>query len=119
VAKALGASQSIGRDGSQNQTVTLAQEGFSQIGAGSGGYAVYVCHRRVWTAHTDMEGEATPILLHVTPYGPSILDVMPRYIVLEFEDSIDRRGKVVGIRVPKSLRRPARSGRLLLPRRLF
>lgn len=93
VAKALGASQSIGRDGSQNQAVALAQEGFSQIGAGSGGYAVYVCHRRVWTARTDVEGEATPILLHVTPYGPSILDVMPRYIVLEFEDSIDRRGK--------------------------
>ena len=33
------------------------------------------------------------ILLHVTPYGPSILDVMPRYIVLEFEDSVDRRAK--------------------------
>ena len=33
------------------------------------------------------------ILLHVTPYGPSILDVMPRYIVLEFEDSVDRRDK--------------------------
>jgi polyphosphate kinase 2 (PPK2 family) len=93
VAKALGASQSIGVDGSQNQAVALALEGFSQIGAGSGGYAVYVCHRRVWSADTKAEGEETPILLHVTPYGPSILGVMPRYVVLEFEDSIDRRGK--------------------------
>jgi polyphosphate kinase 2 (PPK2 family) len=33
------------------------------------------------------------ILLHITPYGPSILNVMPRYAVLEFEDSVDRRNK--------------------------
>jgi hypothetical protein len=39
------------------------------------------------------EGQESMLLLHVTPYGPSILDVMPRYIVLEFEDSVDRRAK--------------------------
>lgn len=91
VAKALGESQQIGVDGFRNQADSLAQEGFCQVGAGSGGYAVYVCYRRIWTAQTTDQGQATPILLHVTPYGPSILDVMPRYIVLEFEHSIDRR----------------------------
>lgn len=91
VAKALGLSQRIGLDGMTGQATALADEGFYQVGAGSGGYAVYICHRRVWTAKTGEEGEETPILLHITPYGPSILDVMPRYVVLEFETSIDRR----------------------------
>lgn len=59
----------------------------------AGGYAVYECHRRVWSRNTTEEGETMTILLHITPYGPSILDVMPRYIVLEFEDSMDRRNK--------------------------
>ena len=36
----------------------------------------------------------TTILLHVTPYGPSILDIMPYYLVLEFEDSGDFRQKM-------------------------
>lgn len=35
----------------------------------------------------------TPILLHITPYGPSICDVMPYYAVLEYETSFDRRNK--------------------------
>ena len=93
VAKALGVSQEIGMDGMKDQATALAEEGFVQVGAGSGGYAVYVCHRRVWTAETSEEGAETPMLLHITPYGPSILNVMPRYIVLEFETSIDRRNK--------------------------
>jgi polyphosphate kinase 2 (PPK2 family) len=93
IAKALGQSQQIGIDGVTEQAMALAAEGFQQVGAGSGGYAVYICHRRVWNAQTDTEGEETPILLHITPYGPSILDVMPRYIVLEFEASVDRRAK--------------------------
>lgn len=88
VARALGRSQQIGLDGMADQANALALEGFQQIGAGSGGYAVYVCHRRVWTKDTKEEGEETPMLLHITPYGPSILDVMPRYIVLEFEFSV-------------------------------
>jgi hypothetical protein len=36
---------------------------------------------------------STTILLHVTPYGPSITDVMPYYTVLEYETSFDRRDK--------------------------
>mmetsp|Transcript_5810 Transcript_5810/g.11854 ORF Transcript_5810/g.11854 Transcript_5810/m.11854 type:complete len:907 (+) Transcript_5810:57-2777(+) len=93
VAKALGISQRIGLDGMTGQAAALAEEGFYQVGAGSGGYAVYICQRRVWTQETGEEGADTPILLHITPYGPSILDVMPRYVVLEFETSIDRREK--------------------------
>jgi hypothetical protein len=36
---------------------------------------------------------STAILLHITPYGPSICDVMPYYTVLEYETSFDRRDK--------------------------
>jgi hypothetical protein len=93
VAGVLGKGQHIGVDGMEGQREALASEGFRQIGAGSGGYAVYECHRRVWSRHTTKAGELMTILLHITPYGPSILDVMPRYVVLEFEDSVDRRNK--------------------------
>ena len=93
VASALGTAQQIGVDGLEGQREALANEGFRQIGAGSGGYAVYECHRRIWTEKTKDQGESLSILLHVTPYGPSILDVMPRYVVLEFEESVDRRHK--------------------------
>ena len=93
VATALGKAQHIGVDGLIGQREELEREGFSQVGAGSGGYAVYECHRRVWSRVDAADVESMTILLHVTPYGPSILDVMPRYIVLEFEDSIDRRHK--------------------------
>ena len=41
----------------------------------------------------DSPVKSTTILLHVTPYGPSITDVMPYYTVLEFETSRDRRGQ--------------------------
>jgi hypothetical protein len=50
----------------------LAEKGFEVFGSGSGGYAAY---RRFVGPHV--------IMLHVTPYGPSILDEMPRYIILE------------------------------------
>jgi len=93
VAKAMGTAQQIGVDGMEGMREALQKEGFHQIGAGSGGYAVYECHRRVFSRETADEGESMTMLLHVTPYGPSILDVMPRYIVLEFEDSVDRRNK--------------------------
>lgn len=93
VATALGKSQQIGVDGLQGQRDALDKEGFSQTGAGSGGYAVYECHRRVWSRDAPEDVQSMSILLHVTPYGPSILDVMPRYIVLEFEDSVDRRNR--------------------------
>ena len=93
VAKAFGRAKDIGLDGMDGQREVLEAEGFRQVGAGSGGYAVYECHRKVWSHDTDEEGTLMTILLHVTPYGPSILDVMPRYVVLEFEDSVDRRAK--------------------------
>ena len=91
VAKALGKSQSLGVDGVADQNENLAKEGFLQVGSGSGGYAVYECHRIIREKGAK-DDDAQTILLHVTPYGPSLLDVMPRYMVLEKEDSQDRRG---------------------------
>ena len=41
IAKTLGKAQSIGKDGMAGQRQVLEVEGFRQIGAGSGGYAVY------------------------------------------------------------------------------
>ncbi|CAB9529687.1 unknown protein (Partial), partial [Seminavis robusta] len=86
VAKAFGKAKEIGLDGMEGQREILKEQGFHQVGAGSGGYAVYFCRRKPPNGSTELT-----ILLHVTPYGPSILNVMPRYIVLEFEDSVDRR----------------------------
>ncbi|KAG7352169.1 hypothetical protein IV203_008217 [Nitzschia inconspicua] len=53
----------------------LAQHGFKIFGSGSGGYAAY--RRYDGTPAKDV------ISLHITPYGPSILNEMPRYIILE------------------------------------
>ncbi|GAX23460.1 hypothetical protein FisN_15Lh156 [Fistulifera solaris] len=50
----------------------LADVGFHVVGAGSGGYAAY-----------KMQRIGSVVMLHVTPYGPSILDELPRFIVLE------------------------------------
>jgi polyphosphate kinase 2 (PPK2 family) len=50
----------------------LSKLGFQVFGSGSGGRAVYRMQR------TDQI-----VMLHITPYGPSILDEMPRYILLE------------------------------------
>jgi hypothetical protein len=47
---------------------------FEVVGAGQGGHAAY--RRR------DFESRKV-YWVHITPYGPSILDEMPRYIVLE------------------------------------
>lgn len=58
----------------------LADIGFHLVGCGSGGYTVF-----------EYRKGSIAVLLHVTPYGPSIVDVMPRYIVLEKEDSVDTR----------------------------
>jgi polyphosphate kinase 2 (PPK2 family) len=91
VAKALGKSQSLGVDGMMDQNENLAAEGFYQVGSGSGGYAVYECHRVIKSG--AREDDLQTILLHLTPYGPSLLDVMPRYMVLEKEDAQDRRGQ--------------------------
>ena len=59
----------------------LEKAGFTQIGCGSGGYAVY----------SYRGDDGLRVMLHVTPYGPSILDELPRYIVLERETSRDTR----------------------------
>eukprot|EP00978_Attheya_sp_CCMP212_P024860 scaffold78855_cov50-Attheya_sp.AAC.1 len=89
VAKALGKAQRLGLDGMEGQNAQLAKEGFIQVGSGSGGYAVYECHRMV---SDDRDVNIHTLLLHITPYGPSLLDVLPRYLVLELENSHDRRG---------------------------
>ena len=60
--------------GEATREETLATLGFVMVGCGQGGYAVY---RKL------AKDSGKVILLHVTPYGPSILDEMPRYIVLE------------------------------------
>ena len=52
-------------------------------------YAVYQYN---FHAH-KLSPISTTTLLHVTPYGPSITDVMPYYLVLEFETSCDIRNK--------------------------
>ncbi len=53
-------------------------------------YAVYQYHVKF---HKQAPVQSALFLLHVTPYGPSITDVMPYYIVLEHETSFDHRGK--------------------------
>lgn len=59
--------------------------GFDEIfGAGSGGYSVY---RRTSAAG---QGEEQHVILHLTPYGPSVLDEMPRYVILERRPTIDK-----------------------------
>ena len=67
------------------QREALLDGGWYQVGAGAGGYAVY--HR----LHESVMSHA--LLLHVSPYGPSILDVMPYYVVIESESSTDTRRK--------------------------
>ncbi len=53
----------------------LNQLGFDIIGTGAGGYALY--------RSTRYEDQGNLVYLHLTPYGPSILNEMPRYVVLE------------------------------------
>jgi polyphosphate kinase 2 (PPK2 family) len=65
--------ESIGHGADPAQTrASLAAIGFQVFGSGSGGYSVYRLLR-----------DDKIITLHVTPYGPSILDEMPRFILLE------------------------------------
>lgn len=97
VAKALAKTQNATLDDGKlkQQNQSLSQQGFHLVGLGSGGYAVY---ESFITKHatTDSSSSSTgdtlqPVLLHVTPYGPSMLDVLPHYLVLEMEHSQDRR----------------------------
>ena len=50
---------------------------FEVVGSGKGGYSMYRKRHADGLDHTDL------IYLHITPFGPSILDEMPRFIVLE------------------------------------
>lgn len=61
----------------------LEELGFRQMGCGAGGYGAY--------EHAYHLEVGSPLLLHITPYGPSILDVLPLYIILEKEESADLR----------------------------
>lgn len=92
VASALGEVQTSGDDGQEvvRQQDALLEKGFKQVGAGSGGYAVYTYE---FHFHKSSPIKSTTIQLHCTPYGPSITDVMPYYLVLEFETSCDLRNK--------------------------
>ena len=58
---------------------------FVMVGAGHGGYAVYKKH---YTDSQQYYTIRTTITLHVTPYGPSILNIMPMYIVLERQQHV-------------------------------
>ena len=81
VATALGKEHDVCLDDAPHRANKYLKElGFFQVACGSGGYAVYSLKR----------GDLS-VLLHVTPYGPSILDDLPRYIVLEREESRDTR----------------------------
>lgn len=68
--------------------------GYEMTGSGQGGYAVY----------RKCNNDAGNILtVHVTPYGPSILDDMPRYIVLErraYAIMTGRRNAILDASVP-------------------
>lgn len=65
--------ESIGHGADPAETrLMLSAIGFKLYGSGAGGYAVY-----------QMDDDNMIILLHVTPYGPSILGEMPRFILLE------------------------------------
>jgi hypothetical protein len=57
----------------QNVRYNLSHLGFEIVGCGAGGYAMY----------RTIQNEDVIIDVHITPYGPSILDEMPRYILLE------------------------------------
>jgi len=68
-------SESIGHGADPEDTRRqLKAIGFDVFGSGSGGYSVYKQQDPI---------EGMTILLHLTPYGPSILDEMPRFILLE------------------------------------
>ena len=65
---------SLGHDQNPvNNRTALQSLGFEILGAGSGGLCYYRKHCEDVRKH---------ITLHITPYGPSILNEMPRYLIL-------------------------------------
>ena len=61
----------------------LEELGFQQMGCGAGGYSMY--------QHPHHADVGSALLLHITPYGPSIMDILPLYIIIEREESADLR----------------------------
>jgi hypothetical protein len=69
----------------------LASLGFDVVGSGRGGYAAYRRRPKTMDGIEKLSATTTQplskddcvIWLHVAPYGPSILNEVPRYIVLE------------------------------------
>lgn len=74
----------------KGQNKALAKKGFFQVGAGSDDYNVYEYHEVVGISSSGKENVQT-ILLHTAPYGHTLFHVQPLYVVLEHEDSQDRR----------------------------
>lgn len=66
---------------SHQQQQHLESAGFHQIGRGCGGYSLY-----------RYRSKDQAVLIHVTPYGPSLYDELPRYVLLEHEGVQDTRG---------------------------
>lgn len=69
----------LGKAGSSPFTTAqfLQEAGFHQAGSGGGGYSVYHYKTGVFSS--------APVYIHMTPYGPSLLDELPKYVVLERE----------------------------------
>jgi hypothetical protein len=64
-----------GSDPEATRANLSAMLGFDVVGSGHGGLAVY--------RSFDLQDVEKVFLLYITPYGPSLLGEMPRYIVLE------------------------------------
>jgi hypothetical protein len=60
----------------------LAHLGFFLVATGSGGLA---CYRKILDSQDQQEDrhKASIVTLHITPYGPTIVGEMPRFIVLQ------------------------------------
>lgn len=81
MAVALGKESDLCTDASPHRAdKPLLDIGFTQVGSGSGGYAQYY-----------YRSDRLAARVHITPYGPSILDELPRYVVLEHDKMPDGR----------------------------
>jgi len=70
-------------DTDTNTQQVLRKLGFHHSGCGSGGYSMY---QNPFDNHIG-----SALLLHIAPYGPSIMGVLPLYVILEREESADIR----------------------------
>jgi hypothetical protein len=75
----------LDKGGMKRQNETIAEQGFRLVGFGTGGYAVYKTYVTVQvSSEASADENFQPVLVHVTPYGPSMLGVLPHYIVLKW-----------------------------------